>query len=1116
MPVSLVQRGPFSYDEYTNISSNDANTRTFTLTKAKFDPTIGEVLEVFVDGVKLVGDGTFVTGGSNPSSGASAHEFSVNSAKTQLTIVSDSDLASATDSAVTTVSAGNDILIRRVSDRSAQKVDFAPGSVIREADLDNANTQVFHVAQEAIDTALQGMVLDAGSWNGESGGVNRNIKNVATPGSSDPDHYVATKGYVDGQSSTTTVAAIQDKIVTVAGISNDVTTVAGAVKETVAYTLTASGGKFYIAGGEFSSATSNPVLNLQRGSTYTFDYSDSSISSGSHVLGFSSADTNTNNSGAVAYTGSANGISDNTVDKIITFVVPASAPDTLYYYCTAHNAMGNTMNIAEDSIEIVADNIANVNKVGAIDGNVTKVANIDGDVTKVVALGTDGAHVTTVATLGTNGADVTTVAGKATEIDTLVNGTDGTSGTSGSTNNLTLIDTVEGALPNINTVATNINSVSNFADTYHPSVDSSDTSRTSSTAAPGSASTLSTLTEGDLWFDSNDNTLKVYDGSSFNAATSSISTVADQPEFSASDGQGTDNKYFALVHDVGLELVFLNGVRLKRGDDYYCTTSNTSTTPITSGNPANFIRLETVPGSSDILSVMAFGQVSASTVVPPSGGTFTGGVTFEAGTTHNTGSNTFTMPTTRGLNNYVLTRDDSIGTGGTTWKETLLTPTVSSVSPNNVEETDTTQTIVITGVNFDGSASAVLIDNNGTTKTPTTSTRNSSTQITIVFSGSDVLAETVPQPLDVKVIQGGSTLSGTLENALTIDARPVWSSPSAGALTDQDYVEDEAITQVNFVATDAETTPTYSVTSGALPTGLSLSSAGALTGTLNVNDTYNSSGVQHNFTVTADDGTGNTTDRAFSITRKWRDGSTSDLAATNAQTLYTNFSFTSSNDGVYWIKPSGRSAIQVYCEFNSFGGWMLFCQGDGGTSPIPTTTGASGTITTLLGGNKGKHDDADFNAITWNYCWNGMTDNDTDSAGSGSGYNTMDRHRQNFTTSGTKFTINWTSSSNSVLTSGSTDNGRNQTWSYKGIGGSSGSYLTGSSRQPSGNIINNQGNTDYAVGNTNSYYIGTHDAGTGGSWIHSSTGSSGNFNEGFGSDYVNVAWTSRYSYWFFK
>ena len=763
MPVSLVQRGPFSYDELT-VAANQAGAspsapRDFTLTNAIFDSTIGEVLEVFVNGVKLVGSGLNATG----------DEFTVDSNVSKITIETDSNLASATDSAVTTLAENDTVLIRRVSNRTAKKVDFAPGSVIREADLDNANTQVFHTAQEAIDIALQGMVLDAdGRWNASSGGANRVIKNAATPSSSDPDDYVATKGYVDGQNATTTVASISGQVTTVAGISDDVTTVAGAVKETVAYTLTASGGKFYIAGGEFSSATSNPVLNLQRGSTYTFDYSDSSISSGSHVLGFSSADTNTNNSGAVAYT---TGITDNTVDKIITFVVPASAPDTLYYYCTAHNAMGNTMNIAEDSIEIVADNIANVNKVGAIDSNVSTVAGIDSNVTTVAGI---HGNVTTVANIGTNGADVTTVAGKATEIDTLVNGTDGTSGTSGSTNNLTLIDNVEGALPNINTVATNINSVSNFADTYHPSVDSSDTSRTSSTAAPGSASALSTLTEGDLWFDSNDNTLKVYDGSSFNAATSSIATVADQPEFSASDGQGTDNKYFALNHDVGLELVFLNGVRLKRGDDYYCTTSNTSTTPITSGNPANFIRLETVPGSSDILSVMAFGQVSASTVVPPSGGTFTGGVTFEAGTTHNTGSNTFTMPTTRGTDGQILTIDGNAG--ATTWTTTIQAPSIISVTGEINEDTNTTLTV--TGSGFASGMTIKLI--NSSTGVPITG------HTALSYSGSSSpLTVTIPSAttnltagLQVKLLIDKQGLTATSSQSITVSEDPNWTTTS--------------------------------------------------------------------------------------------------------------------------------------------------------------------------------------------------------------------------------------------------------------------------------------------------------------------------------------------------
>lgn len=201
MPVSLVQRGPFSYDELTvtadQAGGSPSAPRDFTLTNAIFDSTIGEVLEVFVNGVKLVGSGLNATG----------DEFTVDGNVSKITIVADSALNTASDSAVTTLAHNDTVLIRRVSNRTAKKVDFAPGSVIREADLDNANTQVFHTAQEAIDIALQGMVLDTDSrWNGASGNANRNIKNVATPGANDPDDYVATKGYADSTLNSTAAA----------------------------------------------------------------------------------------------------------------------------------------------------------------------------------------------------------------------------------------------------------------------------------------------------------------------------------------------------------------------------------------------------------------------------------------------------------------------------------------------------------------------------------------------------------------------------------------------------------------------------------------------------------------------------------------------------------------------------------------------------------------------------------------------------------------------------------------------------------------------------------------------------------------------------------------------
>ena len=448
---------------------------------------------------------------------------------------------------------------------------------------------------------------------------------------------------------------------------------------------------------------------------------------------------------------------------------------------------------------------------------------------------------------------------------------------------------------------------------------------------------------------------------------------------------------------------------------------------------------------------------------------------------------------------------------GTAFKSIDSPPTISSIDDTEVDsQAGGDQTIVITGSNFQSGAVVTFVGSSANFNASTT-TVNSDTQITAVAPKASFL--NAQEPYGVKVTNA-SGLSSTLADQINVDNSPTWST-SAGNLGT--VYEDSAISTITVTATDPESdTIAYSVSSGSLPSGLSLGSAnGQITGTPNVNDTYNSNGVTHSFDLRAT-ANGKTTDRTFNILRKWSDGSNSAQAATNAESIRTLTSATSSDDGLYWIKPTGRSAIQVYCEFNSFGGWMLFCQSDGSSSPVPTTTGASGTITTLLGGNKGKHDDADFNAISWNYCWHGMTDNDSDGAGSGSGNNTMDANRQNFTTSGNQFTINWTSSSNSVLTSGSTDNGRNQTWSYRSLTGSGGSSMTGSARQPSGTITNSQGNTDYAVQNTNSYYIGSHDAGTGGSWIHSSSGDSGNFNVGFGSDYVNVPFTDRYAYWFFK
>ena len=92
---------------------------------------------------------------------------------------------------------------------------------------------------------------------------------------------------------------------------------------------------------------------------------------------------------------------------------------------------------------------------------------------------------------------------------------------------------------------------------------------------------------------------------------------------------------------------------------------------------------------------------------------------------------------------------------------------------------------------------------------------------------------------------------------LTYSALPVWST-SAGSLGSS--YTGSAISTINLSASENAQSITYAVTSGTLPTGLSLSSSGALTGT------PTGSAATYNFTVTATDPQNQTASRNFSYT----------------------------------------------------------------------------------------------------------------------------------------------------------------------------------------------------------------------------------------------------------
>jgi len=119
-------------------------------------------------------------------------------------------------------------LRRAVQDLKNTAVDFSNASILTEQDLDNSAKNVFHVAQQAVISTENAMLYDSGTdtYKATQPGTStaKRISNVASPTSAND---AANKTYVDGSSSTVTVAGIASDVTTVAGISSNVTTVAG-------------------------------------------------------------------------------------------------------------------------------------------------------------------------------------------------------------------------------------------------------------------------------------------------------------------------------------------------------------------------------------------------------------------------------------------------------------------------------------------------------------------------------------------------------------------------------------------------------------------------------------------------------------------------------------------------------------------------------------------------------------------------------------------------------------------------------------------------------------------------------------------------------------------------
>ena len=282
----------------------------------------------------------------------------------------------------------------------------------------------------------------------------------------------------------------------------------------------------------------------------------------------------------------------------------------------------------------------------------------------------------------------------------------------------------------------------------------------------------------------------------------------------------------------------------------------------------------------------------------------------------------------------------------TGWQSITSPPTVTSINPTTADETN--DSIVITGSNFEVGATVKIIGNNGTEYDPASTTRNSSSQITIT-RGSNITVSN--EPYDIKV-NNPSGLSATLENALDAGGSPSWTSFLNG-LTGAGQATSGRIATISDLATGSHdtlsatdpdgNTITYSVI-GTNTWAAQNIALNASTGVVSGDPTNQTSDTTYTNTIRATDTGGNYTDQSLNIiVQKGLDGSTSSRAAKSCQKIMNLTSTTTS--GTYWnYADTNVAAAQHYCDMSTHSGigWTLVA-----TRANNTSLAGSGTHDTL-------------------------------------------------------------------------------------------------------------------------------------------------------------------------
>ncbi len=400
------------------------------------------------------------------------------------------------------------------------------------------------------------------------------------------------------------------------------------------------------------------------------------------------------------------------------------------------------------------------------------------------------------------------------------------------------------------------------------------------------------------------------------------------------------------------------------------------------------------------------------------------------------------------------------------WQNTVAeTPGVTGYT-GTILESNTTNTITITGTNFTSGAVASLIGNDGTEYVATTTTINNLTQIVATFG---VLPGN-KEPYDIR-IANPSNLYGVYYDILTVNDYPAWNT-SAGSLGTFNEITSISL---SVSASDEEGSAiTYS--SSNLPSWLSLnSSTGALTGT----SPYISSSTTYNFNITASDANNQSTSRAFSLTINASPSITAEVLLVGGGGAGGGFSYGGGGGagGLVYYSAASLSKATTFSLSVGNGGSQ-----NSNRAPQTSTNGGNTSftgLTTAVGGGTGGGDD--FDGLT-----GGSSGGNSDGGAGGSGGATINP------------------------TSGQGNAGGKAGDGYGGAGGG-GAGSAGSNSTNLGGNRNGGSGLQYSITGTAQWYAGggggskrfdgsngSGGSGIGGNGVEGGTGTSGAANTGSG------------------